>query len=422
MTNFPCGNKANIFCILILYKIIIAKKGNELNMNTAFKKFLCFICSIGIIFAPIGAFAELSSQVNADVSAQIVTAPSAILMEQSSGQVLYELNADEKLPIASVTKTMTMLLIMEALDFGKIKPEDMVTTSEYAASMGGSQVFLEAGEQMSVNDMLKAIAVASGNDAAVAMAEHIAGTESAFVEMMNKRAEELGCTNTHFINCNGLNETADHHSTARDVAIISCELLRHPKILEYTTIWMDTLRDGAFGLSNTNKLIRFYKGANGLKTGSTSIAKYCLAASAKRDDMQLVAVVLAAPSTQERFSSATRLLDYGFANYSVVNAAQKIGELQSALVIGGRSDVVNVAADENVNFIVKKGNQDKVEVSITMDENLRAPIEVGQKVGEATLSIDGEVLAVCDIKSLDEVKRMTVPAMYVKVFKRWLCM
>lgn len=393
-----------------------------MNMNAAFKKFLCFICSIIIISAPIGAFAELSSQVNADVSAQIVTAPSAILMEQSSGQVLYELNADEKLPIASVTKTMTMLLIMEALDFGKIKPEDMVATSEYAASMGGSQVFLEAGEQMSVSDMLKAIAVASGNDAAVAMAEHIAGTESAFVEMMNKRATELGCTNTHFINCNGLNETADHHSTARDVAIISCELLRHPKILEYTTIWMDTLRDGAFGLSNTNKLIRFYKGANGLKTGSTSIAKYCLAASAKRDDMQLVAVVLAAPSTQERFSSATRLLDYGFANYSVVNAAQKIGELQPIPVIGGRSDFVNVAADKNVNFIVKKGNQDKVEVSITMDENLRAPIEVGQKVGEATLSIDGEALAVCDIKSLDEVKRMTVPAMYVKVFKRWLCM
>ena len=283
-------------------------------------------------------------------------------------------------------------------------------------------MFLEAGEQMSVSDMLKAVAVASGNDAAVAMAEHIAGTESAFVEMMNKRATELGCTNTHFINCNGLNETADHHSTARDVAIISCELLRHPKILEYTTIWMDTLRDGAFGLSNTNKLIRFYKGANGLKTGSTSIAKYCLAASAKRDDMQLVAVVLAAPSTQERFSSATKLLDYGFANYSVVNAAQKIGELQPVPVIGGRSDLVNVAADKNVNFIVKKGNQDKVETSITIDENLRAPIEVGQKVGEATLSIDGEVLAVCDIKSLDEVKRMTVPAMYVKVFKRWLCM
>ncbi len=391
-------------------------------MNIYLKKFFCFVCSATIITAPISITAEPSSQVNADVAAQIVNAPSAILVEQSSGQVLYELNADEKLPIASVTKTMTMLLIMEALDFGKIKPEDMVTASEYASSMGGSQVFLEPGEQMSVHDMLKAVAVASGNDAAVAMAEHIAGTESAFVEMMNKRAAELGCTNTHFINCNGLNETADHHSTARDVALISCELLRHPKIFDYTTIWMDTLRDGAFGLSNTNKLIRFYKGANGLKTGSTSIAKYCLAASAKRDDMQLVAVVLAAPSTQDRFSSATRLLDYGFANYSVVNAAQKIGELQAVPVIGGRTDFVTPAPDTGINFIVKKGNQDKIETKIVMEENLRAPIEVGQKIGEATLSVDGETLAVCDIKSLDEVKRMTVGAMYVKMLKHWLCM
>lgn len=389
-------------------------------MKLAFKKLLCVICSICLLSVPVSA--ELSSQVNADVTAQIVTAPSAILMEQSSGQVLYELNADEKLPIASVTKTMTMLLIMEALDSGKIKPEDTVTTSEYAASMGGSQVFLEVGEQMSVHDMLKAIAVASGNDAAVAMAEHIAGTESAFVEMMNKRAAELGCKNTHFINCNGLNETADHHSTARDVALISRELLRHQKILEYTTIWMDTLRDGAFGLSNTNKLIRFYKGANGLKTGSTSIAKYCLSASAKRDNMQLIAVVLAAPSTQDRFSSATKLLDYGFANYSVVNAAQKIGELPPSAVIGGQGESVRVEADKNVSFIVKKGNQDKVEVSITMDENLRAPITVGQKIGEAVLKIGDEKLAVCDIKALDEVKRMTIPAMFVKVFKRWLCM
>lgn len=391
-------------------------------MITAFKKFLCVICSICIFSAPLSAYAELSSQVNADVSAQIVTAPSAVLMEASSGQILYELNADEKLPIASVTKTMTMLLIMEALDSGKIKAEDMVSTSEYAASMGGSQVFLEAGEQMSVHDMLKAIAVASGNDAAVAMAEHIAGTESAFVEMMNNRATEIGCRNTHFINCNGLNETEEHHSTARDVAIISRELLRHPKILEYTTIWMDTLRDGAFGLSNTNKLIRFYKGANGLKTGSTSIAKYCLAATAKRDNMQLIAVVLAAPSTQDRFSSATRLLDYGFANYSVVNAAEKIGELPPADVIGGRTDTVLPEADKAVNFIVKKGNQDKLEVNVSMNETLRAPIQKGQVIGKASLSIGGEVIAECDIKSINEVKRMTVSAMFVKMLKRWLCL
>lgn len=382
------------------------------------------ICCIYIICTLLNysVSAEVSSQVTADVSAQLVTAPSAILTEQSSGQVLYELNADERLPIASVTKTMTMLLIMEALDFGKISLDDMVTASDYASSMGGSQIFLEPGEQMSVNDMLKAIAVASGNDAAVAMAEHIAGTESAFVEMMNKRAQELGCSNTHFINCNGLNETAEHYSTARDIATISRELLNHPKILEYTGIWMDTLRDGAFGLSNTNKLIRFYKGANGLKTGSTSTAKYCLSAAAKRDGMQLIAVVLAAPSTQERFGSASRLLDYGFANYSVVNAAEKIGELQPVPVIGGRTETIRPEADKNVSFIVKKGNRDKVETTVNIDPALRAPISTGQKIGEAVLTIDGEELARCDIKSLDEVKRMTVITMYIKMLQKWLCM
>ena len=390
-------------------------------MRNITKIIVSFIFCFVQLSGPI-AYAELSSQVNAKVSAQLVNAPSAILMEQSSGQVLYELEADKKLPIASVTKSMTMLLIMEALDFGKIKYTDMVTTSEHAASMGGSQVFLEVGEQMSVNDMLKAIAVASGNDAAVAMAEFIAGTEPAFVEMMNKRAAELGCKNTHFINCNGLDETAEHYSTARDIAIISCELLKHPKIQEYTTIWMDTLRDGAFGLSNTNKLIRFYKGANGIKTGSTSTAKYCLSASAKRDGMQLVAVVLGAPTTADRFGSATRLLDYGFANYSVVNCAEKIGKIEPLPVIGGKEDTVSAEADKSVNFIVKKGNSDKVKVKTTIDEPLRAPIKKGQKIGEATLSVGGDKLAKCDIKATTEVKRMNVAAMYVRLLQKMLCM
>ena len=361
------------------------------------------------------------SQVNADVSAEIVTAPSALLMEAASGQVLYELNADEPLPIASVTKTMTMLLIMEALDFGKIKLTDKVQTSEYAASMGGSQIFLEPGEEMTVEEMLKAIAVASGNDAAVAMAEFIAGGEPAFVEMMNKRAAELGCKNTHFINCNGLDETPEHHSSARDVALISRELLKHSKILDYTTIWMDTLRNGEFGLSNTNKLIRFYKGANGLKTGSTSVAKYCLSASAKRDGMQLIAVVLAAPSSAERFASASKLLDYGFANYSVVNAADKIGSLEKLPVIGGKVDFVTPVADSNACFIVKKGNQDKIDVDISINEPLRAPLSKNQKIGTATMSIGGEKVAVCDILSADEVSRMSVPTMFWQMLRLWMC-
>lgn len=390
-------------------------------MKSFFKHFFCIILCL-CLFCTVVPSAEIVSQVNADVTAQLVNAPSAILMEQSSGQVLYELNADEKLPIASVTKTMTMLLIMEALDSGKINLTDMVSTSEYAASMGGSQVFLEPGEEMSVEDMLKAIAVASGNDAAVAMSEFVAGTESAFVEMMNTRAKELGCKNTHFINCNGLDETAEHYSTARDVALISCELLKHPKIQDYTTIWMDTLRNGEFGLSNTNKLIRFYNGANGIKTGSTSAAKYCLSASAKRDNMQLIAVILAAPSTADRFSSATRLLDYGFANYAVVNAAEKIGELTPMPVIGGKADTVTVQADKSVNFIVKKGNQDKVEVATSFDEPIKAPVSQNQALGKATLTIDGEKVSVCDLVATQDVQRINVATMLGKVMKRWLCM
>lgn len=362
-----------------------------------------------------------SGQVNADVSAELVNAPSAILIEAKSGQVLYELNADERLPIASVTKTMTMLLAAEALDSGKINLTDTLTASEHAASMGGSQIFLEAGEEMSVDDILKAIAVASGNDAAVAMAEHIAGTESAFVEMMNKRASELGCENTHFINCNGLNETNEHFSSARDISIISAEILKHPKIIEYTSIWTDSLRDGKFGLSNTNKLIRFYKGANGIKTGSTSTAKYCLSASALRDDMQLIAVVLGAPTTADRFSSASRLLDYGFANYAVVNAAEKIGELSDVKVIGGTVDTVLPKADSAVNFIVKKGNSDKLDVSLELPEVLRAPVSLGQKIGEARLSIGDEVLAVCDLCAASDVSRIGLCEMYVKMLRRWLC-
>ena len=399
--------------------IIIIRKG-LIFVKTQFHRTILLLTII-FVFCYQSVFAELSSQVNADVSAQLVSAPSAILIEQSSGQVLYELNADERLPVASVTKTMTMLLIMEAIDSGKIKPGDMVTTSEHAASMGGSQIFLEVGEQMLVDDMLKAIAVASGNDAAVAMAEHIAGTEPAFVELMNKRAAELGCKNTHFINCNGLDETEEHYSSARDISLISAELLKHPKIKEYTTIWMDTLRNGEFGLSNTNKLIRFYKGATGIKTGSTSKAKYCLSASAKRDNMELIAVVLGAPSTAERFSSASSLLDYGFANYSVVNAAQKIGALSTLAVIGGKIDTIIPEADKSVNFIVKKGNADKVKVDISFEEPLRAPISIGQQIGEAILSVDGQKLARCKILSTTEVKRMNLSTMYWKMFKKWLC-
>jgi len=296
----------------------------------------------------------------------------------------------------------------------------MVSTSEYAASMGGSQVFLEPGEEMTVEDMLKAICVSSGNDAAVAMAEHIGGSEEAFVEMMNKRATELGAKNTHFINCNGLDETEEHYSTARDVAIISCELLKHPDIEKYTKIWMDTLRDGKFGLSNTNKLIRFYKGANGIKTGSTSVAKYCLSASAKRDDMQLVAVVLGAPSTQERFSGATKLLDYGFANYSVADGKKLAGDIDNIKVIGGDEDFVQLEIKDNGNMVVKKGEAEKIEVKKNIETEINAPVSKGFKVGELVYILNGKEIGKKDIVTKSDVNKIKIYKMYIKMIKKWL--
>ncbi len=372
-----------------------------------------------LLFTGVLVFAEPSTQVDTEVSTQLVKAESGILMEAKTGEVLYEWNPDEKHQIASVTKTMTMLLIMEALDSGKIKKEDIVTVSENAASMGGSQVFLEVGEQMSVHDMLKAIAVASGNDAAVAMAEHICGTHEAFVEKMNEKAEALGCANTHFINCTGLDETKDHYSTARDVATISQELLKHKAIFDYTTIWMDSLRDGTFGLSNTNKLIRFYKGANGLKTGSTSTAKYCLSATAERDGMQLIAVVLCAPSTGERFGSATALLDYGFANYAVADS-EKLGlTLPSIPVRGGIKEAVS-PKDEGTSFVVKKGNQNKVDYELRTEEFLKAPVKEGDKIGEIIFRIDGDEVLTRDLLAETEVPRISIWQMFLKMAKQWL--
>ncbi len=378
-------------------------------------RIVCVLLSL--VLLPCFVYAEPSTQVDTEVATQLVKGESGILMEAESGEILYEWNPDKKLPIASVTKTMTMLLIMEAIDSGKIHLEDIVTTSETAASMGGSQVFLEVGEQMSVDDMLKAIAVASGNDAAVAMAEHIAGTHETFVEKMNRRAQELGCENTHFINCNGLDETEEHYSTARDIARISQELIKHPKIFDYTTIWMDTLRDGQFGLSNTNKLIRFYKGANGLKTGSTAAAKYCLSATAKRDGMQLIAVVLAAPSTAERFSSASALLDYGFANYEL--AGNEELNLHPIPVYGGVATSVMPEA-ANTCFIVKKGNKDKVEAKLELPDAVGAPVAKGEVLGEVVFTIDGEEVARRTIHAKDEVKRIQLFQMYWRLLGKWL--
>ena len=361
------------------------------------KKVICFFICVCFMMQSVVVFAEGNTDLG-------LNAKSAILMEESTGNILYESNPDERLPIASVTKVMTMLLIMEAVDSGKISLDDMVTVSENAMSYGGSTMFLETGEQLTVNDMLKGIAVASANDGCVAMAEHLAGSESAFVDMMNEKAKELGMENTHFMNTNGLDED-DHYSSARDVAIMSRELMKHETIFHYTSIWMDTLRGGKFQLANTNKLIRFYDGANGLKTGSTSKALCCLSAAAKRNDMQLIAVVLGAPTSAERFASAKSLLDYGFANYAVNTQITAGDEVQKIAVEKGVDKEVGVVAGDSCSTLVKKGQEDNITKEIKIDETITAPIEAGQKIGTMTISRDGEVIADIDLNASSAVEK-----------------
>lgn len=361
------------------------------------KKVICFFICVCFMMHSVAVFAEGNTDLG-------LNAKSAILMEESTGNILYESNPDERLPIASVTKVMTMLLIMEAVDSGKISLDDMVTVSENAMSYGGSTMFLETGEQLTVNDMLKGIAVASANDGCVAMAEHLAGSESAFVDMMNEKAKELGMENTHFMNTNGLDED-DHYSSARDVAIMSRELMKHETIFNYTSIWMDTLRGGKFQLANTNKLIRFYDGANGLKTGSTSKALCCLSAAAKRNDMQLIAVVLGAPTSAERFASAKSLLDYGFANYAVNTQITAGDEVQKIAVENGVDKEVGVVAGDSCSTLVKKGQEDNITKEIKIDETITAPIEAGQKIGTMTISRDGEVIADIDLNASSAVEK-----------------
>lgn len=361
------------------------------------KKVICFFICVCFMMHSVVVFAESNTDLG-------LNAKSAILMEEATGNILYESNPDERLPIASVTKVMTMLLIMEAVDSGKISLDDMVTVSENAMSYGGSTMFLETGEQLTVNDMLKGIAVASANDGCVAMAEHLAGSESAFVDMMNEKAKKLGMENTHFMNTNGLDED-DHYSSARDVAIMSRELMKHETIFNYTSIWMDTLRGGKFQLANTNKLIRFYDGANGLKTGSTSKALCCLSAAAKRNDMQLIAVVLGAPTSAERFASAKSLLDYGFVNYAVNTQITAGDEVQKIAVEKGVDKEVDVVAGDSCSTLVKKGQEDNITKEIKIDETITAPIEAGQKIGTMTISRDGEVIADIDLNASSAVEK-----------------
>ena len=349
-----------------------------------------------------------------------VAAPSAILMDAATGTILFEKNAHEKLAPASVTKVMTLLLVMEALDSGRISWDDMVTASETAAGKGGSQVYLEVGEQMSMDEMLKSVVVSSANDCATALAEHVAGSEAAFVEMMNARAAELGLEDTHFVNCTGLDDepnAAEHLTSAYDIALMSRELLKHDEIRKYTTIWMDTVRDGQFGLSNTNKLVRFYQGTTGLKTGYTKAAGHCLSASAQRDGIELIAVVLHCESSSDRFQSAKALLDYGFANYALVSAELPDAPEPIRVKLGTQSLVTPVLQD-SAPILIEKGEQARVTKTVRLPEEVTAPIAAGQQVGTLTIATDTRTLAEIPIVSPVAIERLTLWELTVQLLRR----
>ncbi len=317
-----------------------------------------------------------------------ISAKSAILVERSTGRVLFEYEADTQMPPASITKIMTLLLVMEAIENGKLTMETQVTASEHACSMGGSQIWLEPGEIFTVHELLKAAAIASANDACVALGEAVSGTEEAFVELMNQRAGELGMKNTVFQNCTGL-DAEGHLSTARDIAIMSAELLKHEKIKDYSTVWMDSLRNGETELTNTNKLVRFYKGCTGLKTGSTDGAGCCLAASAEREGMELISVTLGSGNTDERFASGRKLLDYGFANFALAVPVPPAEELHEIPVIHGTAESIMPVFDTPENYLLPKGQETLIEQKVELPESLEAPVEKGQVIGKVKVSLNG---------------------------------
>lgn len=345
---------------------------------------------------------------------------SAILIEQSTGQILYSHNEHEQLRPASVTKVMSILLIMEQIDSGALSYTDTISCSETARSMGGSQIWLDPRETLTVDEMLKAICVVSANDCVVAMAEHIAGSEEAFVQMMNDKAKELGMTDTCFKNCHGIDEDG-HVTSAHDIALMSRELLQnHPDIIKYTTIWMDSLRDGKSQLVNTNKLIKTYKGITGLKTGSTSLALYNLSASATRDDLSLIAVIMKAPSTKVRFSEAQKLLDYGFSKFSFKSFGNKDDVIQTVSVNKGVKSTVNAILESNAGTLIEKGKESQISQSIELNNNIEAPIKQGDKLGEVTFSLDGKKLASVNLIASSDIDKINLFTMAKKIVYSWI--
>ena len=340
-------------------------------------------------------------------------------MEKETGAFLLEENSHEKLEPASVTKIMTLLLVMEAVDSGQLSLEDLVTVSAYAAGMGGSQVYLKEGEQMPVSEMIKCVTVVSGNDCAVALAEHLAGSEGAFVTRMNQRAQELGMADTAFLNCTGL-PAQGHVTSAHDIALMSRELiLNHPAIREYTTIWMDSIRNGEFGLTNTNRLVRFYEGTTGLKTGFTSSAQYCMSATAERDGMELIAVVMKSPSTNQRFDDARALLDYGFANYNLVPVYPDAPLAPVDVLLGAQAQV-QPRLERDCRLLVRKGEEGQVTTRLSLAEDLEAPVEQGQTLGTLEVYVGDELRDTVPILAAQPVERLSIPGIFGRMLSKLL--
>lgn len=396
------------------------------------KNIIIFLIINLIIFQNVPSFAEQNAYIWSEETIQTnvetqkednniqLECGSAILIEQATGQILYEHNIHEKLRPASVTKIMSILLIMEQIHNGNLSLTDSISCSENATSMGGSQIWLDTRETLTVEEMLKAICVVSANDCVVAMAEHIAGSEEAFVQMMNNKAKELGMNDTTFKNCHGIDEDG-HVTSSYDIALMSKELLnKYPEVTKYTTIWMDSLRDGKSELVNTNKLIRNYKGATGLKTGSTSLALYNLSASATRDGLSLIAVIMKAPTTKIRFEEAQKLLDYGFANFSFKEFGKKGEEVGTLQVNKGVKQQISAILEEDAGTLVEKNKEKNITQNLTLEEKIDAPVKKGQKLGEITFSLEGKTLSTINIIAQEDVEKINLFNMTKQICYSWI--
>ena len=367
-----------------------------------------------LLFSPIPAAAAQEDNMPLPLSSA-----SALLMEKETGTVLLQQNAHQKLEPASVTKVMTLLLVMEAVDSGRLSLDESVPVSAHAAGMGGSQVYLKEGERLSVSDLIKCVAVVSGNDCAVALAERLSGSESAFVEQMNQKAQALGMEDTHFVNCTGL-PAPGYLTSAYDIALMSRQLLlHHPDIRQYTTIWTDSIRNGAFGLTNTNRLIRFYDGATGLKTGFTASAQYCMSAAAQRNGMELIAVVMKAPTTAQRFQDASCLLDYGFANYALLTP-QPEGPLAPIDVLLGQSKTVQPQLQRECRLLVEKAQADQITTRVDLARDVQAPVDPGQTLGEFQVYVGEQLRDTVPIVAAQGVERLSVPGLFSQLLRRLL--